>query len=75
MRWLDAISKAEHTVQALACLPVPIPDYGVTPPTMLEVSYPAADGRAGTKVRRLEVVADPSNAAEAGGLFAGLVLT
>ena len=75
MQWLDAIPKAEHTVQALACLPMPIPDYGITPPAMLEVSYPAADGRAGTKVSGLEAVADPSNTAEAGGLFAGLVLT
>ena len=68
-------SQAEHTVQALACLPVPIPDYFVTPPAMLEVSYPAAGGRAGTKVSGLVVAADPSSATEAGGLTGGLVLT
>ena len=72
---MDAIPKAEHTVQALACLPVTIPDCGITFSAMLEVSYPAASGRAGTKVSGLVVAADPSSATEAGGLTGGLVLT
>ena len=42
---------------------------------MLEVSYPAAGGQAGTKVSGLVAATDPSSAAEAGGLTGGLVLT
>ena len=62
-------------MQALACLPVPMPDCVVTPPAMLEVSYPAADGQARTRVSGLVVADGPSSAAEAGGLTGGLVLT
>ena len=72
---MDAIPKVEYTEQALACLLAPIPDCGIRPPAMLEVIYPAAGGWADTKVSGLEVAADLSSAAEAGGLTDGLVLT
>ena len=62
-------------MQALDCLPVPMPDCVFTPPAMLEVSYPAADGRVHTRVSGLVVAEGPSSAAEAGELTGGLVLT
>ena len=58
----------------LACQ-YPYPTVALHPPAMLEVSYPAAGGWAGTKVSGLVVAADPSSATEAGGLTGGLVLT